>query len=255
MRLTVFASGSSGNCAFVEEGDTCVLVDAGISARRIRAALRSLGRDFADLSAVLITHEHSDHIRGLETLAKKCEAPVLTSPVTASRLRLFVPAAADRIRAVPVGEETDIGALTVRSFPTPHDVPESVGYVLTGERSFGFCTDAGCVTEEMRAALQGCAGVLIEANHDVGMLREGPYPYYLKKRILSERGHLSNAACAGLACELARRGTGTIVLGHLSRENNTPRTAREAVREALEREGHDVRLLVAPAEGELSVEV
>ena len=255
MRLTVFASGSTGNCALVEEEDTCVLVDAGISARRIRAALRSLGRDFADLSAVLVTHEHSDHIRGLETLAKKCEAPVLTSPVTAARLRLFVPAAAERICAVPVGEETDIGALTVRSFPTPHDVPESVGYILTGSRSFGFCTDTGCVTEEMRAALQGCAGVLIEANHDIEMLRNGAYPFHLKKRILSERGHLSNAACAALACELAGRGTETIVLGHLSRENNTPGTARAAVWEALEREGHNVRLMVAPAEGALSVEI
>ena len=146
---------------------------------------------------------------------------------------------------------------TLTAFPTMHDTPESVGYVLTGKDArFGVCTDTGCVTAEMLDALAGCDAAVIEANHDVNMLRTGRYPVYLKRRILSDRGHLSNEACAQLACALAKTGVRSLVLGHLSRENNRPGLAERAVREALDGEGFSaVTLRVAPAEGDLELEV
>ena len=162
-----------------------------------------------------------------------------------------------RIVPIPVGESVALKNFTLTAFPTMHDTPESVGYVLTGKDArFGVCTDTGCVTAEMLDALAGCDAAVIEANHDIDMLRAGRYPVYLKRRILSDRGHLSNEACAQLACDLAKTGVRSLVLGHLSRENNRPGLAERAVREALDGEGFSaVTLRVAPAEGDLELEV
>ena len=162
-----------------------------------------------------------------------------------------------RLVVKAVGESVALKNFTLTAFPTMHDTPESVGYVLTGKDArFGVCTDTGCVTAEMLDALAGCDAAVIEANHDVNMLRTGRYPVYLKRRILSDRGHLSNEACAQLACALAKTGVRSLVLGHLSRENNRPGLAERAVREALDGEGFSaVTLRVAPAEGDLELEV
>ena len=253
MRVHVFASGSGGNCLLLENHDTKVLIDAGISKRRVDAALKSLGCTMGDIAGVLITHEHSDHISGLETLVKGREIPVYAPHTVAARLCGMKPDLEDSIRHIPVGAAFAIGSLGVTAFHTSHDTDESVGYRIEGEGVYAHATDTGCVTEEMRAALLGADTVLLESNHDEEMLRCGPYPFYLKRRILSDRGHLSNAACAAFARELAGSGTRQIILGHLSRENNTPAKAMAETGRALL--GTDTALYCAPVLGCLTLEV
>ena len=253
MRLTTFASGSSGNCALLTMDGVHILLDAGISCRRICENLSLSGVQPGGLAAVLITHEHSDHIAGLATLLKRCAAPVCAPRAVAGYLNRTVAGVAVRLRVVTPGEDFDVGGLAVRCFPTSHDTAQSVGWRVEGAHSFALATDTGCVTPEVEAGLMGAETVLIEANHDVDMLLSGPYPWYLKRRILSERGHLSNADCAALAVRLAEGGTRQILLGHLSRENNSPARAFETVSAALG--SRDVGLYVAPAEDRFTLEV
>ena len=256
MKLVTFASGSSGNCALVRQGESCVLIDAGISMRRIRAGLTRQGLNLENLGGILITHEHADHVSGLSMLVKYHAIPVFAPRTVGNHLLRAVPGLEDCLTIIGKEEPFSVQIFRITAFPTPHDTDESVGYCLEGEGRLGFCTDTGSVTETMLSHLSGCGAVLIEANHDLEMLRYGPYPVYLKRRILSERGHLSNADCGELACALAERGTGRIALGHLSRENNTPRLARDTVRAALDAAGHAaVELYVAPAEGDMELEI
>ena len=256
MKFVSFASGSGGNCSLLREG-AAVLIDAGISLRRIKAGLARQALTPEDIAGVLITHEHGDHIAGLPMLIKHHKTPVYAPPAVAHALERTVAGIGDCLVPIPVGETVNVKNFRITAFSTPHDTPESVGYVLEGENTrFGFCTDTGCVTAEMLDALAGCDAAVIEANHDIDMLRAGRYPVYLKRRILSERGHLSNGECAKLACALAKTGVGIFVLGHLSRENNRPRLAETAVREALDGEGfRAAALCVAPEEGDLELEV
>ena len=256
MRIVTFASGSSGNCALVSYGSTHLLIDAGISLRRIRAALLRQYLEPEDLAGVLITHEHGDHISALPMLVKHHALPVYAPRTVGNSLCRRVAGMEEYLRTVVPGEPFSVKELRVTAFPTPHDTDESVGYALEGDVRFGFCTDTGHISEEMLASLSGCDGVLIEANHDLEMLRFGAYPVYLKRRILSPRGHLSNDDCAELACRLAEAGARYIALGHLSRENNRPSLARETVRRALDAAGYTAAALsVAPAEGELVLEI
>lgn len=252
MKIHVFASGSSGNCLLLEDRETLLLIDAGISRRRVAAALKALDFELEQICGVLITHEHSDHISGLETMSKRTEIPVYAPHTVANRLLGRLPSLQDKLRIIPVGEAFAIGPLRVMAFHTPHDTDESVGYRVEGSAVFALATDMGQVTEEIRSGLFGADAVLIESNHDLQMLRDGPYPFPLKRRILSDRGHLSNADCAVLARQLAGSGSGTIVLGHLSRENNRPALAMETVSAALA--GCDVNLFCAPPEGPLDLE-
>ena len=257
MRLITFASGSTGNCALLQGCGANVLIDAGISYKRIRQGVERFGVEMDALDGVVITHEHDDHVRGLPMLLKYTDLNVYAPGVVGLHLAGRVPAAADRLRRIRVGEPFLLRNLSVTAFSTPHDTDESVGYLMEGaEGRLGFCTDTGSVTEEMVSALCGCDAALIEANHDPDMLRLGRYPWPLKRRILSPRGHLSNPDCAALACTLAHSGVRSIALGHLSRENNTPDRAYSAVREALDGEGfRNVRLAVAPEDGDLIIEV
>ena len=253
MRIHVFASGSSGNCLLLEDRETLLLIDAGISRRRVAAALKALDFELEQICGVLITHEHSDHISGLVNLAKGRDLPVYAPHTVASRLLGALPLLQDNLRIIPVGERFRIGQLDVTAFHTSHDTDESVGYRVEGEGVYAHATDTGCVTEEMGRMLLGADTVLLESNHDEEMLRYGPYPFYLKKRILSARGHLSNADCAAFARQLAESGTRQIVLAHLSRENNTPQKAMEETAKALE--GLSTALYCAPVLGCLSLEV
>ena len=253
MKVSVFASGSSGNCLLVDGGGSCLLIDAGISMRRVRTALDQAGYRMQDIGGVLITHEHSDHISGLKMLVKHHQLPVYAPRTVANRLRGMLPELEDSLRVIPVGEPFPVGGLSVTAFHTPHDTDESVGYRVEGDGVYAHATDMGCVTEEVLSALTGADTVLIESNHDEEMLRYGPYPVPLKRRILSDRGHLSNDNCARLARTLADSGTRRIILGHLSRENNTPQKAFTASAEALR--GTETELFCAPVLGCLTVPV
>lgn len=252
MKLSVFASGSSGNCLLLSDRNTSIFIDVGISMRRIQGFLLQTGLSWRDIDGVLITHEHSDHICGLETILNRTELPVYAPHTVANRLRGRFPQLDARLRIVPVGSPFAVGELRTTAFHTPHDTDESVGYRLEGSSSFALATDMGHVSEEIRRGLSGARTVLIEANHDLQMLRDGPYPFPLKRRILSERGHLSNDACAELARSLAETGTRQIVLGHLSRENNRPALALQTVAAALQ--GLDAALCCAPPVGPLNIE-
>ena len=247
MRIAVFASGSGGNCLLLQSEGTNILLDAGISARRLSAKLDAVSLSPREIDGVLITHEHSDHISGLKTWLGKTDFSVYAPPIVATSVAAAVPGIAGRLIRVEPGVSFRIGDLSVLPFSTPHDTPQSVGYRIEGNGVFALATDMGHITDEVTAGLRGADAVLIEANHDEEMLRTGPYPVFLKRRILSARGHLSNKDCAALAVSLADSGTRTIVLGHLSAQNNLPSLAEKAVREALgERE---VSLYCAPRDG------
>lgn len=253
MRLTTFASGSSGNCALLSMDGVHILLDAGISFRRIKENLELSGLKADQLAAVLITHEHSDHISGLATMIKRCRVPVCAPRTVANHLRYTIAGVEQCLQEIPVGVPINLGILTLTAFHTPHDTDESVGWRIEGTECFAIATDMGCVTEEVRQGLHGADTVLIEANHDVDQLYRGPYPFPLKRRILSDHGHLSNENCGELAAYLADHGTGYIVLGHLSQENNTPAKAFSTVKTALG--DRKTSLYVAPRDSRLTLEV
>lgn len=246
MRFTIFASGSSGNCALVSHGDTHLLVDAGISAKRISAALAHQNLSPEHLAGCLITHTHADHIAGLATLTKRFPLSLYATAPAGRQVAYRLPV--ERLlHALEPSQPCVIGALTVLPIPTSHDSPGSVGYRFTAPdgRSACLVTDLGVVTPEVEAAVEGVDLAVIECNHDIDSLQNGPYPYYLKARIAGPQGHLSNADGAGLCALCARSGAHSLVLAHLSRENNTPALARAAVSTALEGLPA-VRLEVAP---------
>lgn len=253
MNIKVFASGSGGNCMLLSERDTHILIDAGISMRRLQQSLRANDLEIDDIGGVLITHEHSDHVSGLKMLLKYYDLPLYAPHTVASRLCGIQPDAVEYMHVIRPGEGFRLGAVKVRAFHTPHDTDESVGYRVEGDGVFALATDMGHVTDEVLEGLTGADAVLIESNHDLDMLYNGPYPVPLKRRILSERGHLSNTDCAALAVRLAETGTRTVILGHLSKENNRPEIALRETEHALE--GRNVRLFCAPVYGCLSLEV
>ena len=253
MKINIFASSSSGNCLLLSDGGTNILLDAGISMRRVESSLFQTGLSVQDIDGVLITHEHSDHISGLKMLLKHYDFPVYAPRTVAARLMGSHPGIEERLVVVPVGSYFDIGSLSIMAFHTSHDTDESVGYRVEGDGTFALATDTGCVTEEIINALLGTDAVLIEANHDETLLCDGPYPFYLKRRILSDRGHLSNASCALLARSLAENGTEKIILGHLSCTNNRPQLAMQEVEKALA--GSKIALFCAPRLGVLEIDI
>lgn len=253
MKLRIFASSSSGNCLLLSDGGTNILLDAGISMRRVEKALENINLTMREIGGVLITHEHSDHISGLKMLMKHYDFPVFAPSTVANHLRGLLPDIDERLVYVPVGQYFQLGTLRVMAFHTSHDTPESVGYRFEGRGSFALATDTGCVTDEVYRGLLGAKAVLIESNHDEQMLCDGPYPVYLKRRILSDHGHLSNAHCARLARALAENGCETIVLGHLSTQNNLPRLALEETERALL--GCNTAIFCAPKLGVLEIDI
>jgi phosphoribosyl 1,2-cyclic phosphodiesterase len=224
--------------------------------RRIRQALARHGLRPEELQGVLVTHEHTDHISGLPMMVKHHGLPVFAPRTVANRLRCSVTGVDDYLHILQPEETCVLGNLRITPFSTSHDTAQSVGYRIEGSGRLAFCTDTGCVTEEMRRYMSGCTGVLLEANHDVDMLRAGPYPWPLKQRVLSDRGHLSNDSCAAFACLLAESGMRQLVLGHLSRENNLPSKARDTVCSLLTQRGYGhIPVAVAPADGDLEWEI
>lgn len=243
MEFYTLASSSAGNAALVCHNDTHLLIDAGISCRRITQSLAALSLTLDDLDGILITHEHIDHVRALGTLQKKHAVPLYASFGTAAALDYPAP----YLHAFAADEAFAIKDLQIRSFRTSHDAKESVGYrIESSDGSLAVLTDTGFITDDAHDAALGADMLLLESNHDVVMLKNGGYPYYLKQRILSEYGHLSNDAAAEFAIECVRAGTSDILLAHLSDENNSPQLAEYTVDRALQSSGLSVRLAAAP---------
>jgi len=223
------------------------LIDAGISCRRITAGLSELGWTLGDLEGILITHTHSDHISGLQTLLKRSKAHVWASEDTARELYIRFPELQGRLKFMEPIRRYDVGDVLVTPVPTSHDAAGACGYRLdTPDGGIGILTDTGIIPEDAGEILPGVSLAVLESNHDVEMLRSGPYPQSLKARILGPYGHLSNETAAQFAVELAAAGAQTIVLAHLSRDNNTPVIAERTVARALSAAGWNPVLSVAP---------
>lgn len=248
MRYISFASGSGGNCALVSASGCALLLDAGISMRRIRTALAGQGLDLPQLAGILITHEHSDHVAALPMLCKHSALPIYCSGGTARALLRAGKCDREHLRILEPGVIMKLGNLQVRGFETSHDAAQPMGYRLEeGDGSIlSVLTDLGCITETVQRAAAGSRAAVVEFNHDEGMLRCGPYPYSLQQRILGRMGHLSNETGASLAGFLAELGAEDFLLAHLSKENNLPSLALEAARARL---GPAVEISVAPADG------
>lgn len=238
-RFSALFSSSSGNCTFVGSGTGGILIDVGVSAKQTLAALDCIGVDISDIGAIFVTHEHSDHIQGLRALASKHGIDVYTSQGTLSKLEDMGKLCNKFKSFVMPGDGVECRGMFIRSFHTSHDCAESLGFTVEtpDERKISVLTDTGIVTQEMENAVAGSDLILIESNHDIGMLRNGPYNYNLKRRILSDKGHLSNVACAELVTRLVQGGTTRLVLGHLSKENNIPELAYQTSKASLETSG------------------
>ena len=244
-------SGSKGNCVLIRSERAKILIDAGKSAKALCSALTSVGEDISNIDAIFIIHEHTDHVSALAVILKKHKIPVHAVKASADKMLCgSLGAYADAFCIHSPVFSVEIGDMTVSSFPTSHDSVFSVGYRICVTRdgstdNIGYATDLGYVSDTVREALLGCETVVLESNHDVDMLMGGSYPYELKLRIASDRGHLSNKACALFASELCEAGTKNILLAHLSEENNAPDVALKEVAQSLE--GKGVNLKIASA--------
>ena len=254
MRFVSFASGSTGNCGLLSQGDTHILIDAGISMRRITNALAKMGLKETDVAGVLITHEHRDHTAALATMMKKGTMQVYAPRTVANHLCWTVCGIEEHLTVIPTEEPFTLGGIEVTAFHTSHDTDESVGYCFFAGARFGYCTDTGCVTPAMLRCLPGVDAAVIESNHDEMLLRYGSYPYHLKRRVLSERGHLSNEDSARLAEKLCSAGMTKLILAHLSRENNRPELALQTVGMHLDKMGYSPEIYAAPMDGFCSIE-
>lgn len=234
MRLCSIASGSSGNCIYVGSDHTHLLVDTGISKKRIDEGLHSLGVKGEELDGILVTHEHSDHIQGLGVFSRKYKIPIYATKGTIQGIQ-----SSSSIGKMPEGLFHEIKAdeafclndVTINPFAISHDANEPSAYRFdNGEKSVAVATDIGIYNDYIVSKLQGLNAILLEANHDVHMLEVGPYPYYLKKRVLGDKGHLSNELSGRLLCDILHDNLKNVVLGHLSKENNYAELAYETVK-------------------------
>ena len=233
LKFSVLSSGSGGNSVYIEADGKRILIDAGLSEKKLSQRMAHIDRSLNGLDAVFATHEHSDHIRGMGPLLRRHQLPLYTTEGTYNRARhsLGTLPSFNRIRA---GQPVEFGELVVEPYATPHDAEESVAFVIhfRGLR-LGLATDLGKVTAEVKSKLQKLDALLIESNHDLEMLDTGPYPWVTKKRIKSDVGHLSNEACGEMLSSVKHSGLRLIVLMHMSETNNHPELARITARQAL----------------------
>jgi phosphoribosyl 1,2-cyclic phosphodiesterase len=233
MQIHILASGSTGNAVLIEMGGRKILIDAGISARRIERGLSEVGIQVANLDGVLITHEHSDHIKGIEILVRKHHVPVYARPATwgAMRNRDRI----DREYRRDLGDSLDIGAMKVVPFAISHDAVDPIGFCFYYQQTkWVLATDLGVVTQSVEDALAYADVAILESNHDVDMLQAGPYPQFLKQRIKGKLGHLSNHDAGQILARTPRQPVMQVFLAHLSQKNNQPQLAERTVRKVLQ---------------------
>ncbi len=234
MRLCSIASGSSGNCIYVGSDATHLLIDAGISGRRIEEGAAELGLKLAEIDGIFITHEHTDHISGLGVLARKYGIPIYGTFGTLQAVRRTSSLGKmeeSLFHTISADEKCMIKDISLYPMRISHDAAEPVAYRISHDKKkIGILTDLGCYNDYTIACMQDLDVVYLEANHDINMLQVGPYPYYLKQRILSDRGHLSNDSSGKLLSKLLNTHLKAVVLGHLSKENNLPELAYETVK-------------------------
>ena len=245
LKFCSLSSSSNGNCLYVTDGSSNILIDCGISFSKTKSLLELIGVNILDIDAVLVTHEHTDHTNGLGVLFKKTGVPIYGLKETVAYVLYKYPYISN-INIIP--SVLKIGNMEIRSFATSHDVP-SVGYTICcDDKKISVATDLGIITDCVCSAIKNSDFAFIESNHDPEMLMYGTYPYHLKKRVASEKGHLSNKMCSQLICKLASEGTKTFMLGHLSKENNTEELALATSKSALSLIGKDADITVAPRE-------
>ncbi|MDA8403537.1 MAG: MBL fold metallo-hydrolase [Desulfobacteraceae bacterium] len=242
MRICTLASGSKGNSIYISNGETAILIDAGLSGIEIERRLKSRNIPITSLDAIIVSHEHADHIQGVGVLARRHNLPVYLSPQTATASAQLgdIP----HVRHFSCGMTFAINTLAIRPFSISHDASDPAGFTIgSNGQKIGIATDLGIATAMVKTHLKDCRCLVLEANHDLHMLEHGPYPWPLKQRIKSRTGHLSNESSRELLMEVLHDGLSHVILGHLSETNNTPETALRVVTEAL----IDTRLTVTVA--------
>ncbi len=236
VRICVLGSGSGGNATFLATERTRILVDAGLGCREIKRRLRKIGEDVASLDAVLITHEHSDHIAGLPSLAKQFRNPIFLTWLTETCIDWQE--TTPRLERFQAGERFTVGDIEIDSFTIPHDAVDPVAFCFRAEGlKLGVVTDLGYIPESVKQQVRGCHLLVLESNHDLEMLKVGPYPWFVKQRVMSRVGHLSNHAVSQFLAADFDRTSQVLVLAHLSEHNNHPEIARVAAARALSRAG------------------
>ncbi|MHB8171177.1 MAG: MBL fold metallo-hydrolase [Thermincolia bacterium] len=255
MKVTTLASGSSGNAIYIENKEEAILIDAGLSGRGIVERLAAIDRDLSRVQAVLVTHEHVDHVKGVGVLSRKLNIPVYATEMTWDGMAKTVGTVAEENRHyLEAGQGVEVGDFQLEVFSTSHDAADPVGYTIhTSQGKLGVLTDTGCINLSIKQQLAGSHMLICESNHDLDMLRQGLYPWNLKKRILSQKGHLSNISAGHILADLCSGSTQQVVLAHLSEENNEPNLAYTTVAEVMEKKGcgigRDVAVAVAPRSG------
>jgi len=249
MKFCVLGSGSKGNATYLKSGETRILIDAGMSGIELQRRLSTIGVELSEIDAILVTHEHNDHVHGVGVLSRRVKIPVHANSATFS-------AASKTVRKLFSYKEFETGVsfqirnLEIHPFTISHDAQDPVGFRISdGRVSFGYCTDTGKVSQLIRHRLASCKGLVLESNHDVEMLQNGTYPPYLKQRIRSSQGHLDNEVAASFLKELLHEKLEHVVLAHLSEENNDPEIAYNAAMAAVGNNSYcreiDLRISVA----------
>lgn len=247
MEFCALASGSSGNCFYVKEGDAAILIDAGISSKQICERLNAVKQPVEGIKGVFITHEHTDHIRGVDVFANKFNIPVYVNKKT--RDSCFLCRDEELVNVIKNNESVKVNGLSINAFSKSHDAADPVSYLVEGKKSsLGVMTDIGFACKNVIENVKDCDSLILESNHDVKMLENGPYPYYLKKRISSELGHISNYDSALLVLQHGSKKLKQIMLAHLSQNNNTPEVALKTFN--LLKERKDLRVKVNLSERE-----
>jgi len=240
------ASGSKGNCIYFGTGNTKILIDAGLSTKQIKLRLYEIGVDIEDIDAILVTHEHSDHIQGLRVMAYKMGIPVFANQETAKGIVAHYHDC-PKFKIFSTGETFEFGDLEIHPFSIQHDTLDPVAFTIKVDgMKLGFCTDLGFVTSLVRNKLQECDYLYVEANHQPSMVHAAPRPMHYKQRVLGRSGHLSNEACAELLCQVSHGGLKHVHLAHLSEECNAPEVALNVIREVLDKNGINLEMCVAP---------